>query len=194
MRRIHSSPSLNHSTNYQFEVSWDERVPDAVKGSHLSPRPLFYRGRCSLNRTSKDASSAVYDHESRQRHSSGRSRRHPRDSSEYVQEDWCPYDCLEIEQNSSSIPDYISTQRVTGSGVLPKDLSISADDPDQFFRCLRCFIIRNTSTQSSRFNEQSSLASVCKHSRKILLVGKKNKKQKFSGVLWLNLQSVVAGR
>nr|CDP96326.1 BMA-MTK-1, isoform a [Brugia malayi] len=195
MKRSSSLPQFNATVfvkecrpeaNYENQSSKHER-PINAKG---------YGGRYSLN---KAKNCGKYYNENiqdrvRMRNSSvrGQVERFPRHENYTVYDE--VYRCLLPEPNQPLADTVMQPSASISTAMMRCELGRSASDRDQYHCSLYRLLRVSVMAKLNRLCEKTALGSVRKLSQQVLLINRRNERFKWSDVLWLQLQVVVAGR
>uniref|UniRef100_A0AAF5RVJ5 Protein kinase domain-containing protein n=2 Tax=Wuchereria bancrofti TaxID=6293 RepID=A0AAF5RVJ5_WUCBA len=195
MRRSSSLPQFNAAVfvkecrpeaNYENQSSKHGR-PINAKG---------YGGRYSLN---KAKNCGKYYNENiqdrvRMRNPSvrGQVERFPRHENYTVYDE--VYRCLLPEPNQPLADTVMQPSASISTAMMRCELGRSANDRDQYHCSLYRLLRVSVMAKLNRLCEKTALGSVRKLSQQVLLINRRNERFKWSDVLWLQLQVVVAGR
>ncbi|VDK84024.1 unnamed protein product [Litomosoides sigmodontis] len=155
-----------------------------------------YGGRYSLNKTKfggKFRNESIHDRV-RKRNPSvrGQGERFSRHENYTVYDE--VYQCLLPEPNQPLADFVVQPSAPISTAMMRCQLGRSAIDRDQYHCSLYRLLRESVMAKLNRLCEKTALGSVRKSSQQVLLINRRNERFKWSDVLWLQLQVVVAGR
>ncbi|VDN83444.1 unnamed protein product, partial [Brugia pahangi] len=104
------------------------------------------------------------------------------------------YRCLLPEPNQPLADTVMQPSASISTAMMRCELGRSASDRDQYHCSLYRLLRVSVMAKLNRLCEKTALGSVRKFSQQVLLINRRNERFKWSDVLWLQLQVVVAGR
>ncbi|CAG9540772.1 unnamed protein product [Cercopithifilaria johnstoni] len=104
------------------------------------------------------------------------------------------YRCLLPEPSQPLADTVVQPSASISTAMMRCELGRSAIDRDQYHSSLYRLLRVSVMAKLNRLCEKTALGSVRKSSQQVLLINRRNERFKWSDVLWLQLQAVVAGR
>ncbi|EFO22624.2 STE/STE11/MEKK4 protein kinase [Loa loa] len=104
------------------------------------------------------------------------------------------YRCLSPEPNQPLADTVVQPSAPRATALMRCELGRSANDRDQYHCSLHRLLRVSITAKLNRLCEKAAFGSVGKSSQQVLLINRRNERFKWSDVLWLQLQVVVAGR